>query len=222
MNKQFKTIGIIIFLLAVLAITIYLGRRVSLYLARASACPAAKIEASKVSPNSAIISWTTEENTQGRVEYGTSATNLTFSNPETQAAKEHNIPLTLLTPNTIYYYLITIGKNRCDSKDQACTDNCIPWSFTTTTLTPQTNIVETIPPQATGAAPGASTVAPTKAVAKGPSPTSALSSYCLTVAKNIGASSQDTVKWPTVKQYDIDSNGVINGLDIIKCQKAGK
>ena len=218
MKKQLKTIGIIIFLLIVLAVTIYLGRRASLYLARASACQAQKVTAEKVSPNSAIISWTTQENSQGRVEYGTSATNLTFSAPETAEAQQHNLPLTLLTPNTIYYYLITIGKNRCDSTGQTCKDNCIPWSFTTSALSPQKDIVETIPsvsPSSTGSAQITSKPA-------GPSPTSALSSFCLQVQKNIGKSSRDASTWPEIKQYDIDSNGIINGLDIIKCQKAGK
>jgi hypothetical protein len=55
----------------------------------------------------------------------------------------------------------------------------------------------------------------------GPSPTSGLSAFCSIVKNNVGKNSKDP-NWNNVKKYDVDGNGVINGLDIFKCQKEGK
>src|SRR3990170_6814536 len=162
-QKKLRIVFLVIFLLIILGVTVLVGQQAAFRLAKAGGCPAQKISVAQVSANSAVVAWDSENETQGRVEYGVNAGNLTFSTPEGSAGKKHNVPLTLLTPNTVYYYLITIGKNRCDSTGNVCTTNCVPWSFTTTSLTPQPNIVETIPPSATTSAtrtPG--TVTPTK------------------------------------------------------------
>lgn len=221
-QKTGKAIIILVFLLGVLGATIFLGQRASQFFARASACPAAGVSAVQVTANSSVVSWETGDVSQGRVEYGTSATNLTFQAPEATSGKTHNVPLTLLTPNTVYYYLVTIGSNKCDSSGQSCSGTCVPWTFTTSALTQQQQIVATLPP----ATPSATLVPPTPtSSATGsatPAPTSALSAFCKQVQANIGANSGMTDFWPALKQYDIDNNTIVNGLDVIKCQKAGK
>lgn len=227
-QKTGKAIIILVFLLGVLGATIFLGQRASQFFARASACPAGGVSAVQVAANSAVVSWETSDVSQGRVEYGTSATNLTFQAPEATSGKTHNVPLTLLTPNTVYYYLVTIGSNKCDSSGQSCSGVCVPWTFTTSALTQQQQIVATLPPATPSAtlvppAPTSSaSVSATPKVSGTPAPTSTLSAFCKQVQANHGADIGMTDLWPALKQYDIDDNGIVNGLDVIKCQKAGK
>lgn len=218
-KKGVKIIGLVFLLVMALLSAIFLGQGVKSYLAKASTCPAQKISAEKVSANSAVISWETTEVTQGRVEYGTNATSLAFSAPEAASGKTHNVPLTLLTPNTVYYYLVTIGKTKCDSSGQVCDTTCVPWSFTTAAITPQKEIVAPLPTSTPRPATPSATLKPT---GKAVSPTSTLDSFCLKVKLNIGKSSKDATSWALLKQYDIDGNGIINGLDVIKCQKTRK
>lgn len=226
-KKKVKIVGFAILLLLVLGVTIFFGRTASNYFAKASTCPVKEVSATQVTTNGAVISWKTEEVTQGRVEYGTNATNLTFSAPEASSGTTHNVPLTLLTPNTVYYYLIVIGNTRCDSSGQTCSQTCVPWSFTTTSITPPQEVAAThtpVPP--TPISSPTTAVSPTTSVTitsvPSASPSSALSALCRQVAANIGVSSQGATSWATLKQYDIDNNGLINGLDIIKCQQSGK
>lgn len=216
-KKGVKIIGLVFLLVVALLSAIFLGQGVKTYLAKASTCPAQKISAEKVSANSAVISWETTEVTQGRVEYGTNATSLAFSAPEATSGKTHNVPLTLLTPNTVYYYLVTVGKSKCDSSGQVCDNTCVPWSFTTTVVTPQKEIVAPLPTATPRQATPSGQLKPT---GRAVSPTSTLDSFCSKVKLAIGKNSRDAAQWELIKQYDIDGNGIINGLDIIKCQKA--
>ncbi len=230
-KRSLKIVGIIAVLAAALGATIIGGSRAAQQFAKASTCPAQKIASAQVGANSAVVAWETTDVSQGRVEYGTAPTSLNFTAPEATSGKIHNVPLTLLTPNTVYYYLVAIGDNKCDSSGQTCTDNCVPYSFTTSAISPQPELVTTttptppvsptlIPPvgTTTGAATPSSMISPSSSV----SPTGGLSSFCALVQANIGRSSKETSVWSTFKQYDIDGNGIINGLDVIKCQQSGK
>jgi len=55
-----------------------------------------------------------------------------------------------------------------------------------------------------------------------PAPTSSLTLFCKAVQANIGKNSSVAAEWASIKTYDIDGNGIINGLDVVKCQKSGK
>lgn len=74
--------------------------------------------------NSVKITWATGKETQGVVEYGTTPTSLNFFAPETQKTTSHSVDLTLLSPNSTYYFQIRIG-------DQKFDNGGVPWSFTT-------------------------------------------------------------------------------------------
>jgi hypothetical protein len=222
-QKIFKTIGIFFVLAIALGVTIYGGNQAAQRFAKASTCPAQKVATAQVTANSAVVSWETLEITQGRVEYGTDASALSFTAPESTSGKIHNVPLTLLTPNTVYYYIIVIGNTSCDSGGQTCTTGtCVPWSFTTNTITPsvaptkEPTVIPTVVPTQAVSSPSSTTSTSSAVV-----PTSALSSFCQQVKGNIGANSSSS-NWSTIQQYDVDSNDVINGTDVIKCQKSGK
>ncbi len=229
-QKTAKVSGLVVLLLLVLGGVIVLGKGASSYLAKASSCQAQKVSATNVSENSAVITWQSEDISQGRVEYGTNAANLTFSAPEATSGKDHNVRLTLLTPNTVYYYLVTIGTNKCDSSGQVCTTSCVPWSFTTATAVQQEKIQQPIAsPTESSATPSASVTTSIPSPTKAASPTieanvtqaQELSSFCMLVKANVGASNL-SANWEQIKQYDINNDGKIMGVDVVKCQQQGK
>ncbi len=79
---------------------------------------------SDISANGTKISWSTGEDNQGVVEYGTTSTALNFFAPEGQKTKSHNVDLTLLSPTTTYYFQIRIADKKYDNGG-------VPWTFTT-------------------------------------------------------------------------------------------
>ncbi len=91
---------------------------------RASDSAPRDVTINNITNNSAKISWTTGASNQGVVEYGTSPTSLNFFAPETDKTKNHNVDLTLLSPNTTYYFQIRIGNKKYDNGG-------VPWTFTT-------------------------------------------------------------------------------------------
>lgn len=79
---------------------------------------------SEIGQNTAKVTWSTGEEAQAVIEYGTTPTALNFFSPEAQAVKSHSVDLTLLTPATTYYFQIRIGENKFDNGG-------VPWTFTT-------------------------------------------------------------------------------------------
>lgn len=79
---------------------------------------------SEISANGAKISWSTGEENQGVVEYGTTPTALNFFAPEGEKTKTHTVELTLLSPTTTYYFHIRIADKKYDNGG-------VPWTFTT-------------------------------------------------------------------------------------------
>ncbi len=114
---------------------------------------------------------------------------------------------------------------------QVCTTSCVPWSFTTATAVQQEKIQQPIAsPTVSSATPSASVTTAAISPTKAATPTleanvtqaQELSSFCMLVKANVGANSSDTTAWEKAKKYDIDSNSLINGLDVVKCQQQGK
>lgn len=79
---------------------------------------------SNIEKNSVRATWATGVDSQGVIEYGTTPTALNFFAPEATKTKNHSIDLTLLSPNTTYYFDIRVGETKYDNGG-------VPWTFTT-------------------------------------------------------------------------------------------
>ena len=79
---------------------------------------------SGIATNTAKIAWTTDQETQGVVEYGSSPTALNLFAPESQKTKNHIVDITLLSPATSYYFQVRIGETKYDNGG-------VPWTFST-------------------------------------------------------------------------------------------
>lgn len=98
-------------------------------LSRASDTAPRDVIISGVGKNSAKVSWTTDQESQGVIEYGTSQTALNYFAPEATRTKQHSLDLTLLSPGTTYYFQIRISDNKFDNGGVA-------WTFSTTSNSP--------------------------------------------------------------------------------------
>jgi hypothetical protein len=118
------------------------------FFTRASGVTPQNVVVSDQTQNTAKITWMSEVETLAMVEYGTSPNALTFKAPEAEKTKNHSVELTLLSPNTTYYYQISVGDKKFDNGG-------IPWTFTTkdilqtqplpTEITPTQKIASTTP-----------------------------------------------------------------------------
>ncbi|GIW63461.1 MAG: hypothetical protein KatS3mg091_263 [Patescibacteria group bacterium] len=85
-----------------------------------------------ITEGSAQITWKTAIAVQSVVEYGTTPTALNFFAPETEKTTDHKVDLTLLSPETTYYFQIRVGDTIYDNAG-------VPWSFTTKSKTQSNN-----------------------------------------------------------------------------------
>lgn len=90
------------------------------------------VRVTSVTANSATIVWQTAIPVIGQIEYGTTPGSFLLRSAETNQITNHNLTLSPLLPETIYYFRIRVG-------DQVYDDNGAPYSFTTKA------IVETVP-----------------------------------------------------------------------------
>lgn len=191
-KKNLKTIFIVVGLLISLGVMLALGNRIYNLLAKASGSPPENVEISQITTNSAMITFTTTSASSVLIEYGTNPTNLTLFANDTDTTS-HKIVLSLLTPNTTYYFHIKIGDTTHDNSG-------VPWTFTT-----ESN--------------RASLPTPTLGVTKAPSlqPGSTSSTVvCGDIAGRMG-SRRGSPQYDS--KYDLNSDGVVNSVDMSLCKK---
>lgn len=123
-GKITKTTAIIIGVLIAIPLVIFGFLMLQGAFTRASTDAPQNISLAKRSSNAITITWTTDSDTTGIVEYGTSADDLRFTQPSLNPSTTHRVALTLLKPDTTYYYRIKVGENVYDNGG-------VPYTFTT-------------------------------------------------------------------------------------------
>lgn len=193
--KNLKAIIIIVILLLVGFLAVVGIRAARTYLGGAAGGTEPTNVRAQADVKSATISWQTEKESQGVVEYGTTPASLLLRALETQQTMSHRVILSPLKENTTYYFRIKVGETIYDN-------NGIPFSFKT-----QEDEGET------------PTAAPTVQVSTS-TPTPATGSGNK-VARCVMSEFKE--KFGTSdSQYDFDNNGVVNSKDWIECLNANK
>lgn len=113
-------IGIAIFALLVLLFS----KQLTGVFIKASDTKPNDVNITEITEASAKIIWTTGQETQAVIEYGISPTELNYFAPEISKATSHAVDLTLLAPNTTYYFQIKSDGSKYDNSG-------VPWTFNT-------------------------------------------------------------------------------------------
>lgn len=93
-------------------------------LTRAGSTAPVSVKVTDITSSSALITWITDKESQGVVEYGTSPKSLVYFAPEATPKAQHIVELTLLPVATPHYFVIRIGDTVYDNEG-------VPWTFTT-------------------------------------------------------------------------------------------
>jgi len=216
-----KTIIIIVILLLVGVLGVLGVDTARTYLSGASADLAPKNVLGKGNEDgkSATITWTTDKEAMGVVEYGTTPASLLLRAPESSQSTSHSIVLSPLKAGTNYYFRIRVGEEVFDN-------NGIPYSFKTKAGVVEPTQIPTI------------AVIPTVKVASesGTEECNKTTDYnkdgvvnsldYVSCLKNKPTTTK-TVITPTVtskcsKTIDYNKNGIVNSLDYVKCLQDNK
>lgn len=215
-----KTIIIIVILLLVGILGVLGVNTARTYLSGASADLAPKNVLGKGNDDgkSATITWTTDKEAMGVVEYGTTPASLLLRAPESSQSTSHSIVLSPLKAGTNYYFRIRVGEDLFD-KDG------IPYNFKTMTAVIAPTQIPTV------------AVLPTAIVATGSGVTECnrttdynkdgvINSLDYISCMKTGPTT--SVALPTAASnkcpsgVDYNKDGVVNSLDRIKCLQDNK
>jgi hypothetical protein len=162
------------------------------------------VRVANISANSAAISWQTAEPVVGQVEYGTTPGSFLLRATETSPTTNHNVTLSPLLPETIYYFRIRVGEEIYD-------DNGAPYSFTTKEAVakmPSPGVSPTLPLVSPTVVISRPTVTPTQNLSPVISPTE---KYTLDDFQKVFGTSN--------AEFDINKDGVVNSADWILYQE---
>ena len=162
------------------------------------------VRVANISANSAAISWQTAEPVVGQVEYGTTPGSFLLRATETSPTTNHNVSLSPLLPETIYYFRIRVGEEIYD-------DNGAPYSFTTKEAVakmPSPEVSPALPLVSPTVVISRPTATPTQNLSPVISPTE---KYTLDDFKKVFGTSN--------AEFDINKDGVVNSADWVLYQE---
>ena len=162
------------------------------------------VRVANISANSAAISWQTAEPVVGQVEYGTTPGSFLLRATETSPTTNHNVSLSPLLPETIYYFRIRVGEEIYD-------DNGAPYSFTTKEAVakmPSPEVSPALPLVSPTVVISRPTATPTQNLSPVISPTE---KYTLDDFQKVFGTSN--------AEFDINKDGVVNSADWILYQE---
>jgi len=191
-KKKIKTVIIVLILFLVGVAAVFGINIAKNYFSGASAGEEPKDVRIKADISSATITWQSDKETMGIVEYGTNQASLLLRAVETQATLSHRVVLSPLKSDATYYFRVKVGETIFDS-------NGIPYSFKTKVEgTPEVTSAPTI------------TSAPTLA----PSPTGSASGELVKTCEKEDFNQKLGGSDPA---YDFDKNGLVNTRDWVLC-----
>lgn len=197
--KNIKTIIIVIILILVGVLIVIGLNAAKTYLSGAAGGSEPNSVRVQADVKSATISWQTDKESQGAVEYGTTPASLLLRALESSSVVSHNVVLSPLKTGATYYFRIKVGETIYDN-------NGIPYSFKTKASEGEAGGGEPQAPTPTVRVP-----VPTKSSASpGAGATGDKVSDCVIgdFRKKFGTTS---------KEYDLDGNGIVNTKDWMKC-----
>jgi len=207
-NKKTIIVIIAIFLAIVLIVGLVLGidEIKNLFSQAAGQQQPQGTRVTNITANSATIVWQTAVPVIGQIEYGTTPGSFLLRAAETNQAANHNLTLSPLLPETIYYFRVRID-------NQAYDNNGAPYSFTTKAIAETVSPMPTIIPpqdqnvQSPTQEPEETTVSPSPT----PSQSSTEEKYILgDFVEKFGTSDPE---------FDLNNDGVVNGQDWFLYQK---
>ncbi len=148
---------------------------------------------------SATITWQTDKNAMGVVEYGANQASLLLRALENTPTTSHRVVLSPLKPGTVYYFRIRVG-------DEVYDNNGLPYSFRTKSAAAAVSPTVAVTPVPTVA------ISPT-------APTASSSGSLVTVCQAADFKKQFGGHNPA---YDFDKNGVVNTQDWLLCLQKNK
>lgn len=218
-NKiSIKTVIIVIILLLVGVLGVLGISTAKTYLSGAAADSAPKNVLAKVSEDgkSATVTWNSDKETVGIVEYGTTPASLLLRAPESDQSTNHSVTLSPLKGNTNYYFRIRVG-------DEVYDNEGIPYSFKSKNISPSPTAVPSV-----ALVPTSSGNCDRNTDYNGDGATNSLD-YMSCLRAQSGTSVSVTPSIATVSSNskcnmatDYNKDGVINSLDRIKCLQENK
>lgn len=200
--KNVKTIIIVIILILVGILVVVGLNAARTYLSGAAGGTEPNNVRVQADVKSAAISWQTDKESQGVIEYGTTPASLLLRALETSPTTEHKVTLSPLKTNSTYYFRVKVGETIYDN-------NGIPYSFRTKDAS------------ASGE-PSGETGSPAEDQPSSPRVTE-VPVQVVTPSANQGkvtecVLSEFKAKFGTSNQsYDLDDNGTVNTKDWIRC-----
>jgi len=162
-----------------------------------------------ITANSATVTWQTSKPAAAQIEYGTTPGSFLLRTFERGETTNHNLTLSPLLPETIYYFRIRVG-------DKVYDDNGAPFSFTTKSSQPSLGDskkrVEKPIPSFTPTPSAKVTPRPTASSSAAPSSASSSASKKYTQADFMAKFGQSD------EELDINGDGVVNSTDWILYQ----
>ncbi len=135
-TKIYLIVGLLFLLGSVVAGILLMRQKISFRLGAQDPNKPESVQVSAITEQSATITWTTKNPTQGLVSYGLTATNLSLIQPESSPAVNHQVALMRLLPGSTYFFVIKSESQTFDNNGQPYTFNTLAKENTPTPTEP--------------------------------------------------------------------------------------
>lgn len=223
-----KTIIVMVIMVLVVVLGVLGAKTVQTYLSGATedVMPRNVVATANEDGRGAVISWMSDKESMGVVEYGTSPASLLLRALETSQVTSHQVTLSPLKSGTTYYFRVKIGEEIFDNSG-------IPYSFKTKeseseserVMEPDVTLEPTMPTQVGSGSSVISGTCNKETDYNSDGTVNALdyiqcikgSSVAPTSAPAPATSATESSGSTCKPGVDYDNNGSINSLDMIKC-----